>query len=134
MTMPAFPSRAAIERAEPLEFTRPAEKQANIKISGELNGLAVTVEFTAAISSIPAAIERLKAIGLSAAQRSLTPTAAPAAPQHTKTAKVAPEYNDAGDACCPKHHKPLREGQYGLYCPAKDNTTERGYCALKFTN
>lgn len=49
-----------------------------------------------------------------------------------RTERVQPSYNDAGDPCCPKHRKPLREGKFGLFCPAKDDTTEHGYCALKF--
>lgn len=62
---------------------------------------------------------------------------APATPANGKPAKakaerVTPFYDDQGTACCPKHRKPLKQGQWGLYCPAKDDSTERGYCALKF--
>ena len=129
--MTTLPTREQIERAAPLEFSRPAEKQANIKISGELNGLAVEVEFTAPISSIPAAIDRLRAIGLSSAQRTMAP--APAG-QQKKSTKVQPEYNDAGDPCCPKHKRALKAGNFGMYCSAKDDSTERGFCNLKFTD
>ena len=130
--MTTLPTREQIERAAPLEFSRPAEKQANIKISGELNGLAVEVEFTAPISGIPAAIEKLRAIGLSSAPRTMAPTAAPA--PKGKSTKVQPLYDGSGDPCCPKHKRALKTGQYGLYCPAKDDTTERGFCNLKFTD
>ena len=131
--MTTMPTREQIERAAPLDMnTTRSERQANITIEGTLDGLTVTVEFTSAISAIPAAIERLKAIGLSSAPRSMAPATSPAAPQRTKTAKVVPEYAPDGSPLCPKHHKPLKEGNYGLYCPAKDDTTERGYCGLKF--
>jgi hypothetical protein len=34
------------------------------------------------------------------------------------------------------HHKPLAEGRYGLYCPAKaapgEEQNDKGYCALRF--
>ena len=58
----------------------------------------------------------------------------PSAPNGTKpkAQRAQPEYNGAGEACCPKHKKALREGKFGLYCPAKDDSTERGYCALRF--
>ena len=132
MTSTTMPSREQIERAQPLGFDAPrSERQANITISGELNGLVVEVEFTAPISSIPAAIDRLRAIGLSAATRTMAP--APAAAPKGKSTKVQPIYDGSGDPCCPKHTSTkLREGKFGLYCPAKDDSTERGYCALKF--
>lgn len=130
-----MPSRAQIDAAEPLEFARPprlsSERQANITIEGMLDGLTVKVEFTAAVSAIPAAIERLKAIGLASAARTITPVS-PKGEKKPKADRLQPKYNDAGEACCPKHNRVLKQGQYGLYCSAKDDTTERGYCSLKF--
>jgi len=38
-------------------------------------------------------------------------------------------HSDAGR--CPKHDKPWTAGKYGPYCTAKDQSTERGYCALR---
>jgi hypothetical protein len=55
-----------------------------------------------------------------------------ATPARKAAERVQATYNSAGEPCCPKHNRALKEGQYGLYCPAKDDTTERGYCALKF--
>lgn len=46
-----------------------------------------------------------------------------------KSQRVAPWYNDQGEACCPTHRRPLKDGQWGLYCSSK---TEEGYCRLKF--
>jgi hypothetical protein len=105
------------------------ERNANITIAMTPAGLAVTVEYTGSLSSIPAAIERLKGAGII----DLVISSKPSAPQKiTKSPRVAPAYSANGDPICPKHGKPLREGNYGLYCPSKDDTTERGYCAIKF--
>ena len=117
--------------------TPPApEKSANIQISLSPAGVTVVLEYTGPISSVASALERLRAAGVVDLVEKSRPAPAPAqlpvGNSRPKAAKVAPEYNGSGEPCCPKHHKPLREGQYGLYCPAKDDTTERGYCALKF--
>lgn len=32
---------------------------------------------------------------------------------------------------CPKHNRPWKSGQYGWFCSAKDDSTEKGYCNLK---
>jgi hypothetical protein len=40
-------------------------------------------------------------------------------------------YNDAGEACCPQHERPLKEGRYGYYCSAKDPNGKNGYCTFK---
>lgn len=45
---------------------------------------------------------------------------APQAPQTTSSATV-----------CPKHHKELKSGKFGLYCPSKDDSTANGWCAFK---
>lgn len=132
--MTTLPTRAQVAAAAPLDFEhKPAEKLANISITVGPAGLSITAEYTGSLASIPQAVERLRAAGVLELVSAAKPAqAAPAARQQAKAAKVAPEYNADGDPCCPKHHKPLREGQYGLYCPAKDDTTERGYCALRF--
>lgn len=137
--MTVIPSRQAVERAAPLDFdsARTSEKLANITIEVGPAGLSVRAEYTGSLASIPAAIERLKAAGVlelvsAAARPASHAPSAPAGAASKKSARVQPEYDGNGDACCPKHHKPLRAGQYGLFCPAKDDSTERGYCALKF--
>lgn len=37
----------------------------------------------------------------------------------------------AAGSQCPKHQRAWKSGQYGWYCTAKDDTTDRGYCTLK---
>ena len=32
---------------------------------------------------------------------------------------------------CPKHRRAWKSGQYGWFCSAKDDSTEKGYCILK---
>ncbi len=137
MTMTTMPTRAQIERAEPLDMNQTrSERQANITIEGTLDGLTVTVEFTAAISTIPAAIERLKAIGMSSAPRTMTPASQE---KSTKAAeRVEPLYRPDGTACCPVHMRELSEGQYGKFCSAKAKPGEaanaKGYCSLRFAD
>jgi hypothetical protein len=62
-----------------------------------------------------------------------TPAAGASKP---KAEKVKPFYDGDGEACCPVHRKPLKEGQYGLYCSSKASTGEvandKGYCNLRF--
>lgn len=136
----ALPTRAQIDRAGDLNFDRPTDKQANIQISVSPAGLTVVVEYTGAVSSVAAAIERLRAAGVvdlvNASKPALdrAPTTAPAAPQRTKAAD--PVYQPDGTACCPVHKRELSEGQYGLFCSAKAKPGEvadkKGYCGLKF--
>lgn len=51
---------------------------------------------------------------------------------------VDPEYDNSGDPRCPVHHKTLKQGTYGSYCPAKadagkgEAANDKGYCSLKF--
>ena len=50
--------------------------------------------------------------------------------------RVEPIYQPDGTPCCPVHHKPLTEGQYGLFCKSKaqpgDVQNDKGYCSLRF--
>ena len=133
----SLPSRAQIEQAGDLDFTSPRGAAMPITIELSPAGLHIRIEYQGALASIPAAIAKLEAAGLVELVQTYraTSAAAPAtgAGQHKpKAERVEPEYNADGDPCCPKHHKVLKEGRWGLYCPAKDDTTERGYCALKF--
>jgi hypothetical protein len=51
---------------------------------------------------------------------------------------VDPEYDQSGDPRCPVHHKTLKQGTYGSYCPSKadeakgESANDKGYCNLKF--
>jgi hypothetical protein len=133
-------TRREVDRAAPLEFNErneKPEKQANITIEAGPLGLTIRAEYTGTLSSIPQAIERLRAAGVlelvSAGKVEKAPAvAAAAAPPRKAVRRLEPAYNDAGEACCPKHNRALKEGQYGLYCSAKDESTDRGYCNLKF--
>jgi hypothetical protein len=76
--------------------------------------------WTAPIQSVPA----LSTVGTNGAK--------------TKGQWVDPEYDQNGDPRCPVHHKTLKQGTYGSYCPAKADTakgeaaSDKGYCSLKF--
>lgn len=131
MTMPAMPTRDAIERAAPLEFN--VEKQANIEIAVGPHGLTITASYTGTLSSIPAAVERLRSAGILAL---VSAAAAPMTPAHKKE-KISPLYSPDGTAVCPVHLRPLQESQHGgHYCSAKarpgDSQNARGYCNLVF--
>ena len=135
--MTTLPTRQQVDAAGDLDFdaTRSSSK-AHISIEISPAGLHVRCEYLGSLSSIPAAVKRMVDAGLVELVNThrATPAATPIAPSGTKpkAQRVAPEYDAGGEACCPKHRKPLREGKYGLFCPAKDDSTERGYCALKF--
>ena len=113
------------------------EQRTTIRIEVAPDGLHITAEYTGQLASIPQAIERLRAAGVldlvqasrpgTSAQASLAP-----AGQRKPSKRIEPEYNADGDALCPKHQRPLKEGKFGRYCPAKDDSTERGFCSLRF--
>jgi hypothetical protein len=95
-----------------------------ITISGLCQGWPIAISFTGKLTDLPAYLERLAAAGI---------TPAGAAPQKRRQA-VEPIYQPDGTPCCPKHERPLREGQYGLHCTAKDPEGKNGYCDLKFNS
>ena len=123
--------------ARPAEQTQP-ELRTPIRIEIGPDGLRISIEYTGSLSSIPTAIERLRAAGvLELAERGKPSAPGQAAPAAlTRAERVAPTYKPDGTACCPVHHKPLVEGRYGLYCPSKAQADEqanpKGYCSLRF--
>ena len=132
-----LPNRAQIDAAQPLDFAPapPREQRTTIRIEVAPDGLRISVEYTGTLGSIPAAVERLRAAGvldLVATSRPSGQASAPAQQARKPAERLEPAYKPDGTPCCPKHHKPLKTGQWGLFCPAKDDTTERGYCSLKF--
>lgn len=130
-----LPTRQQIDIAGDLDFdAQRSASKAHISIELAPDGLHVTCEYLGPLSSIPAAVKRMVDAGL--VELVATHRAAPAATPSAKpkAQRVQPEYDAGGEACCPKHHKPLREGKFGLFCPAKDDSTERGYCALRFAD
>jgi hypothetical protein len=57
-----------------------------------------------------------------------TPDAAPTKRQRRE--QPEPFYNDAGDACCPWHRKPLKDGQWGQYFSQRctdEHANDKGY-------
>lgn len=102
-----------------------------IRIEVAPDGVHVTIEYDGTLASISQAIERLKQAGVVELVSGARHTA-PLGNGKAKAERMQPTYNGAGEPCCPKHNRVLKEGQFGLYCSAKDDTTERGYCNLKF--
>lgn len=127
--MANYPTRGGVETAPPLDFDKPLAT-VPIKVAARLDGWPVVVELEIAPARLGAALAKLAGLGFTPD----APTAAPAAPQRTKRQTVEPAYDEQGEPLCPKHNKPLRQGQYGLYCPSKDDTQPRGYCGLKFAD
>jgi hypothetical protein len=108
------------------------EKQANITIEVAPDGLHIRCEYTGAISTIPAAIERLRAAGV----LDLVKPVGGNTPARKPAERVSAAYDGAGQPMCPIHRKPLSEGRYGLYCPSKaqgEHANDKGYCSLRFT-
>lgn len=130
-------TKNGVDTATPLTFNdRQPEKQANISIEVAPDGLHIRCEYTGPLSSIPAAIERLRAAGVldlvkpAAQSGGNTPPRKPAQ-------RAQPVYLDSGAACCPVHGKELQEGRFGLYCPSRATgdqaANDKGYCSLKFS-
>ena len=131
-------TRAAIDRAEPLEFNerKPARNDLTITITAVVDGFPVEVCFTGALDQLEAITRRLRDMGASpAGVHQLAPVAAPSVTRQAAQ-RVEPVYNGAGEACCPVHLRPLQPGQYGSFCSAKAKPGEaanaKGYCSLKF--
>lgn len=129
-----LPTRAQIDRAEPLDFPdRPARQDLTITVRATIDGFPTEVCFTGSIDQLLQVTRKLRSLG---GEPTIAPAlhTAPLGNGKPKAQRVEPAYNGAGEACCPKHTgKVLKEGKFGLYCPAKDESTERGFCALKFT-
>lgn len=139
MATPTF-TRADVDRAEPLDMnTTRSERQCNITVELAPDGVHVRAEYTGALSSIPAVIERLRALGVvelvSGGKHGPDTKSGPSTKPRAET--VEPIYQPDGTPCCPTHKRALSEGQYGLYCSAKAKPGEaangKGYCALRFS-
>lgn len=128
-----LPSRAAIDAAEPLSFEtrKPARQDLTLTVKARVNGFDVDICFSGQLEQLDAITKRLAALGAEPVSAAPRPTS-PAPNGKPKAKYVQPEYNADGDPLCPKHHKPLKAGSWGLYCSAKDDSTERGYCSIKF--
>lgn len=126
-----LPTRAQVDRAEPLEFPDRQERQGNITIEAGAGGLVVRFEYTGPLASIPAAIERLRAAGI--LDLMSVPAAVPASVPRKAAERVDPVFLPDGTPTCPTHQgRELKEGKWGLFCSAKDR--EGAYCSLKFNS
>lgn len=105
----------------------------DLTIRAQFAGWPVDVHLSLPAEKLGAALARLGELGYT--PRDAAPAAAPQARPQAR-AKVEPAYKPDGTPCCPVHHKPLSEGRYGLYCPAKaaegEERNDKGYCALRF--
>lgn len=126
-----LPTRQQVDRAEPLEFAD-RQPETTITIRAQLDGWPVDVAYRGKLEQLPAAIARMQAAGLAPATN---PPEAHQKPAAARKGKTQPEYSPSGDPCCPIHKRPLKQGQYGLYCSAKDDsdTSRNGYCGLRFS-
>jgi len=127
-----MPSRAAIDRAEPLDFPdrRPKAEPLTITVHAVVAGFATELCFTGSIDQLPALAARLVALGATPTSKPATHTA-PLNGSKPKAERVTPAYDGDGQPICPTHKKALKEGKWGLYCSAKDRDTDE-YCRLKF--
>jgi hypothetical protein len=125
-------SKRAVDTAAPLEFPeRSARQELTITIKANIGGFDTEICFSGQLDQLEAITRRLRDLGASpAGVHQLAPNPPARKP---KAERVSPAYDGNGDPCCPKHTgRVLKEGQFGLYCSAKDDSQERGYCALKF--
>jgi len=134
--MTTLPTRAQVDRAEPLDFPdrKPVKQELTITIHARIGGFDTEVCFSGQLDQLEAITRRLRDLGASpAGVHQVSPAAAPA---RKPAGRVEPVYQPDGTACCPVHHKPLSEGRYGLFCSAKATgdqaANDKGYCNLKF--
>jgi hypothetical protein len=75
--------------------------------------------------------ESLNRSGAAALVAPETPVAAPTPIQTPPAQNAAAEAVSGPVGQCPKHLRPWKDGQFGLFCSAKDETQPKGYCSLK---
>nr|ALS90792.1 DEC-1 protein, N-terminal region protein [uncultured bacterium] len=130
-------TRNQVDRAAPLDFAeRTPRQELTITVKARVNGFDVDICFSGHIEQLDAMTKRLAELGIAPV---VAPSVAAAAAPVRKAAKrLDPAYTDAGEACCPVHHKPLVEGRYGLYCPSRATgdqaANDKGYCSIRFTD
>jgi hypothetical protein len=100
-----------------------------ITVQAELDGWPVDLAFEIAPARLGAALARLGELGYTPRR-----PVAPAGNGKASKPKIDPVYQPDGTACCPVHLRPLKKGQYGYYCSAKDDGpgSKNGYCGLSF--
>jgi hypothetical protein len=134
--MTQLPTRAAIDRAEPLDFPqRMTKNDLTITVKATIDGFPTEVCFTGSIDQLLNVTKHLRELGAAPTVAPATHTA-PLGNGKTKAQTVEPIYQPDGTPCCPVHRKPLSEGRYGWFCSAKATGDEaangKGYCSLRF--
>ena len=127
MSLNSMPSRSQIDAAQPLDMNQTrAEKPAEITIEVTPAGLIVKASYTGTLSSIPAAIERLRQSGVLDLVQASAPAQLPSA--------SASAHSDT-PPMCPVHGKPMKamtkpdKNGYTHWCTAKSGDSfckERG--------
>ena len=113
--MSVFPNRRQIEAAAPLDMEHSrSEKPAHITITVTPGGLSITAEYTGTLSSIPAAIERLRQAGVLELVERSAPAPAPSTSPHSDNPPM-----------CPIHHTPMK----AMEKPDKNGKTH--WCSKK---
>lgn len=130
-----LPTRAQIDRAEPLDFPQRPKADLTITVKATIDGFPTEVCFTGSIDQLLGVTKRLRELGAEPTVAPATHTAPLSTPRKAAQT-VEPIYQPDGTACCPVHRKPLVEGRYGLYCPSRATgdqaANDKGYCSLKF--
>ena len=124
MSMQHFPSRQAIEAAEPIAFAE-RQPESTITIHAQCDGWPVDIAYRGKLEQLPTALKRISEAGLVPAAQAGQGTVQKHKPP------VVTEFTSAGIPLCPIHRKPMSESQHGgWYCREKggDFTNERGYC------
>lgn len=85
-----------------------------IAIHGMYDNYPIVITFTGSPAQIPIAVRRLQELGITT-------------PLMKAAKKKEPPLVIDGKLCCPIHHKPLRQGRFGLYCTAPGDG-KNGYC------
>lgn len=105
-----------------------------LTVHAVLNGWDLDLHLSLPAEKVGAALDRLGALGFTPR----TPAGVPSPVRKQARPKVEPVYKPDGTACCPVHKRPLVEGNYGLYCPARaaegEESNDKGYCALRFAD
>lgn len=138
--MTTLPTHEQIDAAGDIDFDtpKPAKRTRGVEIQLVYHGAPVTFTFAAEgapqVYEIEQSIDTLlKREGWSAPQLAHVTNGNGKKPA---AERVAPIYDGNGEPCCPIHRKPLKEGQYGLYCSAKTKdgqaANDKGYCSLRF--
>jgi hypothetical protein len=127
---------APVDQDGALDFTPPAPAKRQRGVSIQLSYHGALVNFTFDAATAPQVVEIEQSIDTLLKREGWAGVPTVAAAPKPKAERVKPFYDGNGDPCCPVHRKPLKEGQYGLYCSCKakdgEAANDKGYCNLRF--